>query len=111
MEAAGAEDADGAAMDPASKKDYDNHPSGAGVVLYNQHMNAAEPSMGQEMSGEEAVQSPEQAAHATPEQSEHAAQQSHTVTQLQQDAQDEQQTEQVQQAQQVQQVQLRGPRT
>ena len=102
MEAAGAEDADGAAMDPASKKDYDNHPSGAGVVLYNQHMNAAEPSMGQEMSGEEAVQSPEQAAHATPEQSEHAAQQSHTVTQLQQDAQDEQQTEQVQQAQQVQ---------
>ena len=102
MEAAGAEDDDGAAMDPASKKDYDNHPSGAGVVLYNQHMNAAEPSMGQEMSGDEAVQSPEQAAHATPEQAEHAAQQSHTVTQSQQDAQDEQQTEQVQQVQQVQ---------
>ena len=95
MEADGAEEADGAAMDPASKKDYDNHPSGAGVVLYNQHMNAAEPSEGQEGPGEEAVQSPQDAAHATLEQAEHAAQQSHPGTQSQQDTQDEQQVEQV----------------
>jgi len=109
MEADGAEEADGAAMDPASKKDYDNHPSGAGVVLYNQHMNAAEPSEGQEGPGEEAVQSPQDAAHTTLEQAEHAAQQSHPGTQSQQDTQDEQQVEQVEQVEPPQQQQPPSP--
>jgi hypothetical protein len=102
-------EAGGAAMDPDSKRDYDNHPSGAGVVLYNQHLNAAEHSEGQELSGEEAVQSLQEAAHATPGQAEHATQQSHPGTQSPHDAQDERQTEETEQPQQAQQAQQQQP--